>query len=1295
MRKLKLLMATLAMIVGGVNCAWAQGWTASEVAAGEYYLYNVGAQGYLANGARYGTHAVILNEGSKVTLTKVSDGVYTIATPHYHGSTHWFSDNGYVDSNETNWVFESVPGLQNTYKLKTGDNYARAETGLYNVMIGADTGDSKSYWKLVKASDRIDYSIASASNHLDLSFKITNARFESNTSGWTGDCARGGNGKDDNNNTAEASWNTHNACVERYHAATDVYQELSGLENGKYIVKCQGFYRADTGSENASYLYANDKQVALNLKTGTGDPNSMTAASNHFSNWEYQNAVTVFVTDGNLKIGIKTADTNNWTIWDNFQLFYCGNDVTSAITNPGFDTNGDGWTGVGTVDYSETEFYNTTGFDMYQDLTGLSEGIYALEAQGFYRNGAGIDEKRAKAQENLIAFLYAKGKDDVERSTALLSIYEEAGKMTANGSLFGDIPNWMNQAQSFISSGYYGDNKVLVEVGTNGTLRIGAKKTGGESADWTILDNFTLTKLSYATLAEAYAAEWASRKAEATALLTDNTVLAGSTQRTAVEAAVALTPSDMEGYVASLVTLRASVNNFKAAKYAYALYATNAAKATETYDAEGTTYVNITGTEKTTFIDAYSANVTNFSPSTNNAENYYNAAVAIGSATEAFTQESIKNNYNEYAAEVATAGLLGTDITGVSAPTTSAEALAAAHAINVLNYNKVVAEEYQDVSSTTLGAWTDNNVGSRRGQHWDGTTDATNGTEYFEMNAGWGDTSWSMSRSQNISLPTGKYILKVACRVSSSAEATLSVKVGDNTISTISGHQGDNGKGITTAGVASYDEGTFANTTGRGFEWKYIPFEMTADGTATLSFAAEGHALHQFVSFTSLALLTDPKVAARTALLNKINEANAAYNNGANVGTGVFQVPTAAGTTFSSAITTAQNVYDDDNAELSNINGATTTLNDALTTYQGVTLNAPDAQKRYKLNLANKGALTFVTDGAAQGGYSMPFKTAADYMAQHFTLTAVSGKTNTYTLSFEDLDGNTRYVCDGTWYDAGTGANGIRTFADGATYGEGTNHTAGEQMQALEIQIQASSTEGVFYMLNTASNNAKLGANSNANDGFYTTDTNCNWSIAEASQATVNVNIAAGVQYGTRIFPFTPSLSDLNGVTFYSCSTTAENNTLTLVEVENPVADTPYIIYAENGLANTDLTGWGVAKAMEATVGSLTGVYAPTAAPVGSYVLQKNNNKVGFYEVADGKQPTVGAYRCYLTDLTNSARGAFFFEDETTTAIDAIDALTSGDAQIFNANGAQLPALQKGMNIVKKADGTSYKVIVK
>ena len=45
--------------------------------------------------------------------------------------------------------------------------------------------------------------------------------------------------------------------------------------------------------------------------------------------------------------------------------------------------------------------------------------------------------------------------------------------------------------------------------------------------------------------------------------------------------------------------------------------------------------------------------------------------------------------------------------------------------------------------------------------------------------------------------------------------------------------------------------------------------------------------------------------------------------------------------------------------------------------------------------------------------------------------------------------------------------------------------------------------------------------------------------------------------------------------------------------------------------------------------------------------------------------------------------------------INAINALTAGKAEIFSVAGARIPSLQKGVNIIRTADGKTTKVLVK
>lgn len=251
MKKLKLLLALFALFVGG-NSAWSQGWTASAPATGDFYLYNVGANAYIENGSSWGTHSALKSSGFVLNIT-AGDGVYTIGTNSKY-SGKFFTDNGYVDTGSpTNWIFEAVPGLTNTYKLKTAaGNYVYAAAGMYNVEIGSDPGTNKAYWKLVTAANRDDVSGASATNPIELTHKINNPRFDDNNSGWQDAPSRGGNTSGTGGDVA--SYDNFNPCAEHWNKTYDTYQELTGLNNGVYAISVQGFYR-EGGYADAAYKH--------------------------------------------------------------------------------------------------------------------------------------------------------------------------------------------------------------------------------------------------------------------------------------------------------------------------------------------------------------------------------------------------------------------------------------------------------------------------------------------------------------------------------------------------------------------------------------------------------------------------------------------------------------------------------------------------------------------------------------------------------------------------------------------------------------------------------------------------------------------------------------------------------------------------------------------------------------------------------------------------------------------------------------------------------------------------------
>ena len=457
----------------------------------------------------------------------------------------------------------------------------------------------------------------------------------------------------------------------------------------------------------------------------------------------------------------------------------------------------------------------------------------------------------------------------------------------------------------------------------------------------------------------------------------------------------------------------------------------------------------------------------------------------------------------------------------------------------------------------------------------------------------------------------------------------------------------------------------------------YVVSEVTADADgATIDVANLSDGVYTFQMPKADVEVTVTAQVNKLPLTNEINyatEFNVKVQ--ANKGDAAFQVATADADALTAAIDAAQAVLDNADATPTEVKKAVSDLQAA----QEIELNAPAEGQLFNVILTYSGwtydnmAMTYIANAREDAGnYNIQYAAEANKnLAQAFTFTKVEG--NAYTMSQIDADGNVRYISTGAIYEGGN-ASQIRTTTNAD--------------EALVIVIAVTATEGVWNLINTEiqDNNAFIGSQ---DAGVYTVNSHIDFKLVETNKPEVSINTAeAG--WGTVVLPFKADVPA--GVTVYSCAA-AEGTTLTLVEVEAIEANKPYII---EGAWEDDLTGDAQGTKLVNTEGWLSGVYADQAAPAGSYVMQQLDGQVGFYKVGE-TAPTVGANHAYLTVPAAAAEGAraFYLDDQTTTAISAIEALTSGNAQIFNANGAQLPRLQKGVNIVRQADGKSFKVVVK
>ncbi len=156
------------------------------------------------------------------------------------------------------------------------------------------------------------------------------------------------------------------------------------------------------------------------------------------------------------------------------------------------------------------------------------------------------------------------------------------------------------------------------------------------------------------------------------------------------------------------------------------------------------------------------------------------------------------------------------------------------------------------------------------------------------------------------------------------------------------------------------------------------------------------------------------------------------------------------------------------------------------------------------------------------------------------------------------------------------------------------------------------------------------------------------------------MEVRQDVKYGTFCAPFEVAIPD--GVTASTCTGTTSGGVLETASLSNNIpANTPVILYAENGYPRTHLIGLHVPNSQEdlvTTTGNLlvgnVGTEAKGVPAGNNYLLQKQDDKVGFYKVSTSGR-TIGYNRCYLRIPSNNARPSFFFDEDDFTGVTTLE----------------------------------------
>lgn len=241
-----------------------------------------------------------------------------------------------------------------------------------------------------------------------------------------------------------------------------------------------------------------------------------------------------------------------------------------------------------------------------------------------------------------------------------------------------------------------------------------------------------------------------------------------------------------------------------------------------------------------------------------NVDNYETKKHALETAMTTFQED--KEVYNTFVSHVENANLFGKDVLGLdeipsenlvlNQSVTGASLRDWRDKMYLAEYNYVMKTYTSDITSLMgINGWNGWTKPELAANNWQSYAGDNQDPKYYEVNGGFFYTAkWEQNLSRSITLYPGKYVVKLACRTSyngGNSSGYVSVKVGDTETQANFPLKDDTGYGITTSGEASFDSNNeyYCNgRQGRGWEWRYVPFELnsTSEVTLTIHVASEG-----------------------------------------------------------------------------------------------------------------------------------------------------------------------------------------------------------------------------------------------------------------------------------------------------------------------------------------------------------------------------------------------------------------------------------------------------------------------
>lgn len=731
-------------------------------------------------------------------------------------------------------------------------------------------------------------------------------------------------------------------------------------------------------------------------------------------------------------------------------------------------------------------------------------------------------------------------------------------------------------------------------------------------------------------------------------------------------------------------------------------------KATANALLNNATYVNVTGSERTNLQAAYDA-----TPAAETQEAYEAVISALNSAISAF-ENCDYAAYDKFVAEKTKAAALGMDVSGYTA-TDAADASTKTQTIMVSEYTYVTTNYSYSVS---LGTWTKTGeTDENKGQHWDGTSTST----YLEQKntqspaAGWYASSWEIGYDQDIALPAGDYVFKVAGRKSSNdVTLTLKVRKGENELGSVNDFpNGDTGKGINTSAATDFATGvghTYANdNNGRGWQWRYVKFTLAEAATVNIAITAEANSLHQWMGFCNPTVQTNngatqKLIAYNIALSDAEKEiADDAYDN----------VTGSEKTALQDAIDADASL---DKSDEDAIVTATSTLNSTRVAFTGAK-SAYDALATAKATskltkITDVGTKAFQYNETTNNELYAAYEDAKNAVDADVTssYTAASAQalvdafntaTNNYNNQTQNAPGeNDEFVLTNTAADVSLTVTGESvtvnngsvyfTAVDGGYVISNSNHEYIFKTTGNNWTLSTTETKGDAYVV-TVKFEGDGAYSIHGAKGYFGTDATAAGSAVYANKGvndngkwrislkTASVNVSeAG--WATLYTSYALDFSGVEGLKAYTA--TVDESTVTLTQVNDVPANTGVVL---KGAENTYTIP--VIASSETAKGSLRGSATETtnadAAPTGKayYILTKDGDKAKF-SPATGIIAAGKAYLEYDWSAGGGVKALNVVVDGTITGVEApVAAEAEEEGVLYNTAGQVVTKDYKGIII--------------